>query len=209
MARQHFILNNQEAGRFGANAVVDERTLMELYAAPFESAVAAGVGSVMCAYNRVTALPWAESSGNGSWACEDGDTLQRVLKDRFAFSGWVMSGEATSARSPPPLPLFSQRVAVRLFCFALLQTGAPPTRRARRRPTDSTRCGNNDTRHNKLTELVRLFEECTQIPPWARAHSGFSSTRNRAHTDFHALALVRKPNSCRLIFFWSFAQVST
>jgi beta-glucosidase len=35
------------------NEVVDERTIFELYYPPFEGAVIAGVGSFMCAYNKV------------------------------------------------------------------------------------------------------------------------------------------------------------
>lgn len=33
--------------------IVDERTRFEIYYPPFAGAVAAGVGSVMCSYNKV------------------------------------------------------------------------------------------------------------------------------------------------------------
>ena len=35
---KHFILNNQELDRQGVNEIVDEKTLIELYAPPFETA---------------------------------------------------------------------------------------------------------------------------------------------------------------------------
>ena len=43
-----FIANSQEKNRTTDNAEVDDRTLHEIYLQPFEAAVAAGVGSVMC-----------------------------------------------------------------------------------------------------------------------------------------------------------------
>ena len=40
--------NNQEFARSSVDAVVDQRTHVEIYLPPFEAAVDAGVGSVMC-----------------------------------------------------------------------------------------------------------------------------------------------------------------
>ena len=62
--------------------------LLQIYAPPFEAAVAAGVGSLMCSYNRITASTYTSEA---SWACENSDTLLTVLKERFGFEGWVMS----------------------------------------------------------------------------------------------------------------------
>ena len=58
---KHLIGNEQETNRNptmtgSAPAVssnIDDRTMHELYLWPFHDAVEAGVGSVMCAYNRV------------------------------------------------------------------------------------------------------------------------------------------------------------
>lgn len=77
---KHFLLNNQEDHRGNMSSNVDERTLVELYLPPFEAAVEAGVGAVMCGYNRI----------NGRWACEDPTTLG-LLKGALGFQGWVMS----------------------------------------------------------------------------------------------------------------------
>ena len=78
---KHWVNNNQESARTSVSEVVDERTQFELYYPPFEAAVEAGVGSVMCSYNRVRRV----------WSCENAETLQRDLKERLGFEGWVMS----------------------------------------------------------------------------------------------------------------------
>ncbi|CAK8993736.1 Thermostable beta-glucosidase B (Beta-D-glucoside glucohydrolase) (Cellobiase) (Gentiobiase), partial [Durusdinium trenchii] len=78
---KHFVLNNQETDRMSVSAVVDPVTLHEMYYAPFRAAVRAGVGAVMCAYNRV----------NGVYACEDDETLTGTLRDDWGFKGFVMS----------------------------------------------------------------------------------------------------------------------
>ena len=78
---KHFIANSQETNRHSINSVVDERTLHELYYPPFEAAVASGVASFMCAYNKI----------NGDWACGSNQTLRTDLKGTFQFQGFVMS----------------------------------------------------------------------------------------------------------------------
>jgi beta-glucosidase len=77
---KHFVGNEQETNRTSADSRIDERTLHELYYEPFAASVAAGVGAVMCSYNRV----------NGAYACENPDTLGD-LKAELGFSGFVMS----------------------------------------------------------------------------------------------------------------------
>ena len=64
---KHYILNNQEWCRGNVSADVDERTIMEIYQPPFAAAIAAGVGSIMCGYNRI----------NGVWVCEALGCTQR------------------------------------------------------------------------------------------------------------------------------------
>lgn len=73
--------NNQETDRGSVDEVVDEKTQFQMYYPPFEGAIEAGVGSVMCSYNKI----------RGVWSCENADTLQRDLKERLGFNGWVMS----------------------------------------------------------------------------------------------------------------------
>ncbi|MEO6602876.1 MAG: glycoside hydrolase family 3 C-terminal domain-containing protein, partial [Polyangiaceae bacterium] len=77
---KHFLGNEQETNRFGGNSQIDARTLHEVYYAPFEASVRAGVGAVMCSYNRL----------NGEYACQNPSALAD-LKTGLGFSGWVMS----------------------------------------------------------------------------------------------------------------------
>jgi beta-glucosidase len=77
---KHFVGNEQETNRMTEDSLIDERTLHELYYLPFEASVSAGVGSVMCSYNKL----------NGVYACENPAALGD-LKGTLAFSGWVMT----------------------------------------------------------------------------------------------------------------------
>ncbi|MFD3518962.1 glycoside hydrolase family 3 C-terminal domain-containing protein [Streptomyces sp. NPDC058653] len=52
-AAKHFVANDAETDRLHVDVRVDERTLREVYLAPFEAAVDAGVWAVMSAYNKV------------------------------------------------------------------------------------------------------------------------------------------------------------
>jgi beta-glucosidase len=65
----------------GTDVWVDQQALHEIYAAPFEAAVQAGVASVMCAYNHV----------NGPYACGNQETLTTLLRDQWGFRGFVTS----------------------------------------------------------------------------------------------------------------------
>ena len=52
---------------------------------PFEGAIRAGLGSVMCSYNLIgQGLP---AGHVGNWSCENSDTLRRDLKGRLGFDG--------------------------------------------------------------------------------------------------------------------------
>jgi beta-glucosidase len=62
--------------------VASRRTLEEIYHPAFRMAVQdAGVGAVMCSYNRV----------NGTYACENAEELTDTLRDAWKFDGLVMS----------------------------------------------------------------------------------------------------------------------
>jgi beta-glucosidase len=78
---KHFAENNQENERSSINVNVDERTLNEIELPAFEASVKAGVGSVMCSYNKV----------NGLYACENPTLLTDILRNRWGFDGFVVS----------------------------------------------------------------------------------------------------------------------
>ena len=79
---KHFAANNQESERFRIDAVVDERTLREIYLPAFETAVKkARPWTVMCAYNKL----------NGSYCSENHRLLVEILKDEWGFDGLVVS----------------------------------------------------------------------------------------------------------------------
>ena len=78
---KHYIANEQERNRTTSSSNIDDRTMREIYTHPFLRAVAADVASVMCSYNLV----------NNSWACQNEETLNGILKTDFGFQGYVMS----------------------------------------------------------------------------------------------------------------------
>ncbi len=79
---KHFALNDQETGRFTADAKIDERSARESDLLAFEIAVKdSNVQSVMCAYNLV----------NDIYSCENSFLLTQVLRNDWGFSGFVMS----------------------------------------------------------------------------------------------------------------------
>lgn len=79
---KHYAVNCQETDRQGVSSNLDERSLRELDLLAFEIGIKeSGVGTVMCAYNRV----------NGVYSCENDYLLNQVLKKDWAFPGWVMS----------------------------------------------------------------------------------------------------------------------
>ncbi len=79
---KHYAVNNHESGRMVVDAVVDQRTLRELYLPAFESAVRkAQPWTIMCAYNKV----------NGSYLAEHRQLLTGILREEWGFEGLVVS----------------------------------------------------------------------------------------------------------------------
>lgn len=89
---KHFIGNEQETNRNppillsnafnqSISANIDDKTLHELYVWPFQDAIRAGAGSVMCDYGRL----------NNSYGCQNSHSMNGVLKGELGFEGFVVS----------------------------------------------------------------------------------------------------------------------
>lgn len=92
---KHYNVYTQETNRLnGGNAVLDERTLQEIYTRPFDLAIdQAHPGSAMCSFNAV----------NGVQACENDELLNQVLKEQLGFEGWVMSDYGATPTTVPAI----------------------------------------------------------------------------------------------------------
>ena len=79
---KHYIGNDTEFERNTIDSRIDEKTLREMYLAPFEAAVLdANVLSIMTSYNRI----------NGDWAADSKALLVDILRNEWGFDGLVMS----------------------------------------------------------------------------------------------------------------------
>jgi len=79
---KHFAVNNQETERLNVEAIVDERTLREIYLPAFEKAVKEGNAySIMSAYNKLF----------GYHCSHNRELLEGILKEEWGFDGVVVS----------------------------------------------------------------------------------------------------------------------
>ncbi|MGC9198881.1 MAG: beta-glucosidase [Acidobacteriaceae bacterium] len=74
---KHYVAYDSNA----TNIFVDDQTLHEVYLAPFDAAIHAGVSSIMCSYNRI----------NGAFACGNKHNLTVILRGQMGFQGFVTS----------------------------------------------------------------------------------------------------------------------
>lgn len=79
---KHFAVNSQELRRMAMDAVIDERTLREIYVTAFEIAIKeAKPKAIMTSYNMV----------NGVYANENEHLLKDILKKDLGFDGMVVT----------------------------------------------------------------------------------------------------------------------
>lgn len=79
---KHFAVNSQETRRMAMNAVIDERTLRELYLTGFKIAIDEGKPWViMTSYNQI----------NGIYANENEHLLKDILRDEWGYKGVIVS----------------------------------------------------------------------------------------------------------------------
>ncbi|MBN6034513.1 glycoside hydrolase family 3 C-terminal domain-containing protein [Amycolatopsis sp. 195334CR] len=113
-AVKHFVANDSETDRFTVDVRADERTLRELYLAPFEQIVAeARPWAVMAAYNSV----------NGALMTENSLLCNGVLRGEWGFDGivvsdWLAARHTTRGANggldvamPGPKTVFGKRLA--------------------------------------------------------------------------------------------------
>lgn len=79
---KHFAVNSQELRRMAMDAVLDERSLRELYLRGFEIAIQEGnPDAVMTSYNEV----------NGSYASENKHLITEILRGEWQYDGLVVT----------------------------------------------------------------------------------------------------------------------
>ena len=79
---KHFAVNSQELRRMAMNAVLDERTLREIYLTGFEIAVKeGGAKAIMTSYNQV----------NGTYSNENTHLLKDILRDEWGYDRIVIT----------------------------------------------------------------------------------------------------------------------
>ena len=78
---KHFCVNNQETARMRVNAIVDQRTLREIYYRGFEYTLRkVQPWTIMCAYNRL----------NGVF-CSEHEELWNMVRDEWGYEGVVVT----------------------------------------------------------------------------------------------------------------------
>ena len=80
-AKHYIAYGAAEGGRDYNTVDVSERTLREIYLPPFKAAVAAGVGTVMSAFNDLNGVPCSANEY----------VLKKILRDELGFKGFVVS----------------------------------------------------------------------------------------------------------------------
>ncbi|HLK13646.1 MAG TPA: glycoside hydrolase family 3 N-terminal domain-containing protein, partial [Fimbriimonadaceae bacterium] len=79
---KHYVANVWDGGRDSHSVQISERSLREIYLAPFKAAFQkGGARSVMCSYNAVNGVPAADSK----WLLTD------ILRGEWGFKGYVVS----------------------------------------------------------------------------------------------------------------------
>lgn len=79
---KHYAMNDQESGRNEVNVIIGKRAMRETDLLAFKIGIEIGdPAAVMCAYNAV----------NGDFSCQNTYLLTDVLKNDWAFKGFVLS----------------------------------------------------------------------------------------------------------------------
>ncbi len=91
---KHFCANNQETYRQSIDAIIDERTLREIYLLPYEIAVKdAAPMTIMASYNKI----------NGTYVSQHRRIMREILRDEWGYQGVVMSDWGAVAQRVPSI----------------------------------------------------------------------------------------------------------
>lgn len=164
---KHFAANSQEHARMVSDSVVDERTLRELYLAPFEHVVRhACPWSVMTAYNKL----------NGVYCSENEWLLREVLRGEWGFDGAVVSDWGAMSSS-----VASVRAGLDLCMPGPRGDHARTLVEAVRSGELEEGCVNEAASH--IERLARRVKACRDGGPIAADHPLTDEEFYRAHAD--------------------------
>ncbi|KAJ7917186.1 glycoside hydrolase family 3 protein [Mycena leptocephala] len=90
---KHLVSDNQEHWRYGLSALVDDRTMHEMYFYPFLRSIEAGVTSIMCAYNQ---LNGTSSCHNAVCLGQRGSSVPPASRVRYVVSDWGATHDSAS-----------------------------------------------------------------------------------------------------------------
>lgn len=91
---KHLAANNQETARWRIDARVDPRALHEIYLPPFRTAIQeGGAHAAMSSYNRL----------NGPHSSANPEVLTHALRERWGFTGFVVSDWGSTYATAAPL----------------------------------------------------------------------------------------------------------
>ncbi len=159
---KHYVANDSETDRLTVDVRIGERALREVYLAPFEAAVQAGVWAVMAGYNGVNGATMTESP-----------LLAEPLKGEWGFDGVVVSDwgavrtTAPSARAALDLAMPGPDGPWAEALFDAVQEGSVPV----------------EAVDDKVRRLLRLAARVGAL--------GEPATRRRAEPSAHR-ALLRQ-----------------
>ncbi len=162
---KHYAVNSQELRRMAMNAVVDERTLREIYLTGFEIAVKEGqVQTVMSSYNEV----------NGIYANENSHLLMEILRKEWGFDGVVITDWGGSNDH-----------AMGVKYGSALEMPAPGLDSARQllEAIESGKIQEQDV-NDRVEELLNLYEKLSEHAKYYKK----SEDKQAMHSSHHQLA---------------------
>ena len=166
---KHFAVNSQEERRMAMNAVVDERTLREIYLTGFEIAVKeGGAKCIMSSYNEV----------NGVYANENAHLLMDILRKDWGFDGFVVTDWGASNDH-----------ALGVKNGSTLEMPSPGLDAAREllAAVESGKISQNDV-DDRVDELIDAALYLAEQKKAFKAGAGASLDKEKLHAANHALA---------------------